>query len=57
MEGEYLWELKDKIDRTWMRGYQDLPDKEEMMKEMLLLKKNKNKGKGTQQSIQTGGSP
>ena len=40
-----------------MRGYQDLPDKEEMMKEMLLLKKNKGKGTNTQQSIQTGGSP
>ena len=39
-----------------MRGYQDLPDKEEMMKEMLLLKKEKNKGKGTQQYIQTGGN-
>lgn len=25
LEGEYLWTLKDHIDRVWMRGYQELP--------------------------------
>jgi selenide,water dikinase len=34
IEGEFLWKLKDKIDRQWMSLYQDLPDKEEMMKAM-----------------------
>jgi selenide,water dikinase len=34
IEGEFLWKLKDKIDRQWMSIYQDLPDKEEMMKAM-----------------------
>jgi hypothetical protein len=28
--GAYLWTLKDKIDRQWMRGYQVLPSMEEM---------------------------
>ena len=28
--GAYLWTLKDKIDRDWMRGYQQLPSMEEM---------------------------
>jgi hypothetical protein len=28
--GAYLWTLKDKIDRDWMRGYQQLPTMEEM---------------------------
>ena len=31
LEGEYLWKLKDKIDRIWMAGYQELPDVEAMM--------------------------
>ena len=26
MEGSFLWKWKDHIDRTWMRGYQELPD-------------------------------
>ncbi len=26
LEGEYLWKLKDKIDRQWIAGYIDLPD-------------------------------
>jgi selenide,water dikinase len=30
LEGNYLWELKDKIDRAWMKGYQELPTMEEM---------------------------
>jgi selenide,water dikinase len=25
LKGEYLWQLKDSIDRGWMRGYQELP--------------------------------
>lgn len=25
LEGAYLWELKDRIDRNWMLGYQQLP--------------------------------
>ncbi|GMI33512.1 hypothetical protein TeGR_g14049 [Tetraparma gracilis] len=29
LEGKFLWELKDKIDRTWMEGYQILPEMEE----------------------------
>lgn len=33
-QGDFLWTLKDKIDRTWMAGYQNLPDKEEMMLKM-----------------------
>ena len=39
IEGKYVWELKDKIDRDWMAGYSTaLPDKEEMMKKMELQK-------------------
>jgi selenide,water dikinase len=34
LEGQFLWRLKDSIDRTWMRGYQQLPDREEMMSQM-----------------------
>lgn len=34
IEGSFLWDLKDKIDRDWMRGYSDFPDKEEMMRNM-----------------------
>jgi selenide,water dikinase len=30
LEGSFLWELKDKIDRTWMRPYQQLPTMAEM---------------------------
>ena len=26
LEGESFWTLKDEIDRTWMDGYKDLPD-------------------------------
>ena len=32
VESNYLWKLKDNIDRKWMRMYQILPDMEEMMK-------------------------
>ena len=39
IEGSYLWDLKDKIDRQWIEGYNNLPDKEEMMKLMKLSKK------------------
>ena len=35
-QGDFLWTLKDKIDRTWMAGYQELPDREEMMRKMAL---------------------
>jgi len=28
LEGQFLWTLKDQIDRTWMDGYQNLPDME-----------------------------
>jgi hypothetical protein len=34
-----LWDLKDKIDRDWMRGYNEFPDKEEMMRDMKRKKK------------------
>lgn len=35
MHGEFLWRLKDRIDRTWMAGYSsNLPDKAEMMASM-----------------------
>ena len=30
VEGEFLWTLKESIDRTWMAGYSDLPSMEEM---------------------------
>ena len=33
IEGAFLWKLKDKIDRTWMAIYNDLPDKESMMRD------------------------
>ena len=33
IEGAFLWKLKDRIDRTWMALYSDLPDKEHMMKQ------------------------
>ena len=33
IEGAFLWKLKDRIDRTWMALYNDLPDKERMMKQ------------------------
>ena len=26
LEGDFLWKLKDEIDRTWMDGYKNLPD-------------------------------
>ena len=39
IEGSFLWDLKDKIDRDWMRGYSDFPDKEEMMRNMNRKKK------------------
>jgi selenide,water dikinase len=29
LEGAFLWDLKDQIDRTWMAGYQILPEMEE----------------------------
>ena len=32
IEGEFLWTLKDRIDRNFMALFQDLPDMEEMMK-------------------------
>jgi hypothetical protein len=41
--GAYLWTLKDKIDRDWMRGYQQLPGMEEMAA-MALLKKAQTGG-------------
>ena len=31
IEGAYLWKLKDKIDRQWMKGYQEFPTMEEML--------------------------
>lgn len=31
LEGEFLWRLKDEIDRSWMDMYQTLPSMEEMM--------------------------
>jgi selenide, water dikinase len=35
IEGEFIWKLKDKIDREWMAMYTtQLPDKEQMMEEM-----------------------
>jgi len=35
VEGQFLWRLKDRIDRTWMAGYSSLlPDKETMMATM-----------------------
>ena len=39
LEGEYLWTLKDNIDRVWMQGYQELPV-------MDMTKKRKKKKKG-----------
>lgn len=35
VEGEYLWKLKDRIDKTWIAGYQQLPSMEEMLKNKL----------------------
>ena len=35
IEGEFIWKLKDRIDREWMAQYTtNLPDKETMMAEM-----------------------
>ena len=34
LEGAFLWQLKDEIDRTWMGMYQNLPSMEEMMNGM-----------------------
>ena len=35
IEGEFIWKLKDRIDREWMAQYTtNLPDKETMMEEM-----------------------
>ena len=33
LEGEFLWRLKDEIDRKWMNMYQILPSMEEMMED------------------------
>lgn len=42
IEGTYVWDLKDKIDRKWMAGYStDLPDKEDMMAQMQILGRQK----------------
>ena len=34
LEGAWLWNIKDYIDRTWMEKYTVLPDLEEMMSKM-----------------------
>lgn len=34
MQGQWLWTVKDYIDRTWMAKYKDLPDAESMMQDM-----------------------
>lgn len=31
LEGDFLWKLKDEIDRTWMNMYQKLPNMEDTM--------------------------
>lgn len=31
VEGRHMWKLKDRIDRKWMAGYQELPSMEEML--------------------------
>lgn len=33
LEGEFLWRLKDEIDRNWMSMYQHLPSMEDMLDE------------------------
>lgn len=33
VEGEYIWKLKDKIDRKWMLQYQEFPDMNELSKD------------------------
>ena len=30
LEGDFLWRLKDEIDRKWMSMYQKLPNMEDM---------------------------
>lgn len=42
LEGAFLWKLKDRIDRVWMAGYQQLPSMEEMQ-----LQKKKETGTST----------
>lgn len=61
--GAHLWQLKDRIDRDWMRGYQELPTMEEMAASMRLKKMqqqqqqlDKDKGKGVTGGALSGAS-
>jgi transcriptional regulator with GAF, ATPase, and Fis domain len=45
LEGNYLWELKDKIDRAWMKGYQELPTMEEMERKQQQQEQQKKREK------------
>lgn len=36
VEGQEMWKLKDSIDRTWMQGFQEFPDMDEMMKKKVV---------------------
>lgn len=48
VEGEFIWKLKDKIDREWMSQYSTkLPDKEQMMEEMAQLKRGREGSDGS----------
>lgn len=45
LEGQFLWNIKDYIDRTWMKKYTLLPDLEIMMAEMSFASNNNNHGR------------
>ena len=48
VEGEFIWKLKDRIDREWMSQYSTkLPDKEQMMEEMAQLKRGREGSDGS----------
>eukprot|EP00605_Chrysophyceae_sp_TOSAG23-4_P001673 GSChrysophyteH1.ASY1.ANO1.1839.1 assembled CDS len=53
VEGEFIWKLKDRIDREWMSQYSTkLPDKEQMMEEMAQLKRGREGSDGSDDVLQ-----
>ena len=56
IEGEFLWKLKDKIDRTFMQNFQILPDIELMMKERQLNQNKSNNENIISEVIQANGN-
>ena len=39
LQGNFIWALKQHIDKQWMAGYKDLPSREKLMTMMALPEK------------------